>query len=562
MKIGIYCRVSSEKQSDNTSLQSQKKLGMDFCKRNGYEYEVYSEVVSGKIVGEFREEFKKLEDKLYSKELDGIWLYDWDRMIRELGVAVIFRDVIESTNCKLFVGNEEKDIFSDYGSLEFGIGSVFSEYWRRKIGRVMKGGMKERLLKDEVFMGITPIGYKRVGKRIEVDKKEAKLIRESFKTYLYKSVNTYRDVVKRLTKKYGDDLDKRINDKSLNRILKDEKYKGKYNLKWDGGEYTLNIGRIIDDEIFEKVNQKIESTKGLRRGNIKNKYLLKGKVYCSDCGNRMWIRGGGKSTIEGKVYRYYFCKEKFKKNRKNYDSRFENKEIINCNCIKENKISVEKLDEIVWNTLFTVLRESNQIKEEYKKKYSQSETQKNRFGGKKKYYEKELEKIDKEEVETLRKFVRGEIDEREKNIISEDCKKDRIEVEKKLKEVIEEYEKYEVGEVVSDYLDVMMDELEKQYSIERLSDREVIVNKYIEEVKVKYIGSEKENFKIDVRFTLKDNFEETTNRINKLNKNGNRGKNKNSIYISNHKSLAFWRLQALYFFKIDGLCVKHPFPKR
>ena len=541
MKIGIYCRVSSEKQSDNTSLQSQMKLGTDFCKRNGYEYEVYSEVVSGKIVGEFREEFKKLEDKLYTKELDGIWLYDWDRMIRELGVAVIFRDVIESTKCRLFVGNEEKDIFSDYGSLEFGIGSVFSEYWRRKIGRVMKGGMKERLLKDEVFMGITPIGYKRVGKRIEVDKKESKLIRESFKIYLYKSVKTYRDVVNRLTKKYGDDLDKRINDKSLHRILKDEKYKGKYNLKWDGGEYTLNIGRIIDDELFEKVNQKIESTKGLRRGNIKNKYLLKGKVYCGDCGNRMWIRGGGKSTIEDKVYRYYFCKEKFKKNRHNYDSRFENKEKPNCNCIKENKISVDKLDEIVWDTLFTVLKESNQIKEEYKKKYYQSETQKNRFGGKKKYYEKELEKIDKEEVETLRKFVRGEIDEREKNIISEDCKKDRIEVENKLKEVIEEYEKYEVGEVVSDYLDVMMDELEKQYSIERLSDREVIINKYIEEVKVKYIGSEKENFKIGVRFTLKDNFEETTNRINKLDKNGNGGNNKNSIYISNHKSMAFWR---------------------
>ena len=198
-----------------------------------------------------------------------------------------------------------------------------------------------------------------------------------------------------------------------------------------------------------------------------------------------------------------------------------------------------------------MLKESNQIKEEYKKKYNQSETQKNRFGGKKKYYEKELEKIDKEEVETLRKFVRGEIDEREKNIISEDCKKDRIEVENKLKEVIEEYEKYEVGEVVSDYLDVMMDELEKQYSIERLSDREVIINKYIEEVKVKYIGSEKENFKIGVRFTLKDNFEETTNRINKLDKNGNGGNNKNSIYISNHKSLQVCDLMYKSFLTIN-----------
>ena len=61
---------------------------------------------------------------LYNGELNGIWLYDWDRMIRELGVGVLFRDLIISTKCKLFVGNSEKDILSDSGSLEFGIGSV------------------------------------------------------------------------------------------------------------------------------------------------------------------------------------------------------------------------------------------------------------------------------------------------------------------------------------------------------------------------------------------------------------------------------------------------------
>ena len=66
--------------------------------------------------------------------------------------------------------------------------------------------------------------------------------------------------------------------------------------------------------------------------------------------------------------------------------------------------------------------------------------------------------------------------------------RDRIEIRRKLSEVNEEYEKYEVGEVVTDYIDVMMEELDKQYSIQRFSDKEVIINKYIEEVKVKYVG--------------------------------------------------------------------------
>jgi len=88
----------------------------------------------------------------------------------------------------------------------------------------------------------------------------------------------------------------------------------------------------------------------------------------------------------------------------------------------------------------------------------------------------------------------------------------------------------------------MIEELDKQYSIQRFSDKEVIINKYIEEVKVKYIGSEKENFRIEVKLSLKDDFEELTNNTNKSIKGKSKKNGKNSIYISNHKSLSFWGL--------------------
>ena len=66
MKVGIYCRVSSDKQKDNTSLQSQKELGIKFCKEKNFKYEVFSEVVSGKMVGSNRQMFSKLEKKISS----------------------------------------------------------------------------------------------------------------------------------------------------------------------------------------------------------------------------------------------------------------------------------------------------------------------------------------------------------------------------------------------------------------------------------------------------------------------------------------------------------------
>ena len=47
MKIGLYLRVSTENQKNNTSLSYQKTLGIDFCKRSNYEYEIFEDVESG-----------------------------------------------------------------------------------------------------------------------------------------------------------------------------------------------------------------------------------------------------------------------------------------------------------------------------------------------------------------------------------------------------------------------------------------------------------------------------------------------------------------------------------
>ena len=88
------------------------------------------------------------------------------------------------------------------------------------------------------------------------------------------------------------------------------------------------------------------------------------------------------------------------------------------------------------------------------------------------------------------------------NILSVKFEKDRVEINNKLTEIKEEYEKYEVGEVVTNYIDIMMEELERQHSIMRHSDRDVIINKYIEEVKVKYIGDERKNYRIEIKLSL------------------------------------------------------------
>ena len=51
--LGIYCRVSSKKQMDGTSLENQKERGIKWCKNNGYNFEIYSDEVFGKTLLEY-----------------------------------------------------------------------------------------------------------------------------------------------------------------------------------------------------------------------------------------------------------------------------------------------------------------------------------------------------------------------------------------------------------------------------------------------------------------------------------------------------------------------------
>ena len=49
----------------------------------------------------------------------------------------------------------------------------------------MSVGLKNKLSKDEVFLGVIPVGYKKVDGKLVVDEIEGKLIEDFFKMYLF-----------------------------------------------------------------------------------------------------------------------------------------------------------------------------------------------------------------------------------------------------------------------------------------------------------------------------------------------------------------------------------------
>ena len=542
LKIGIYCRVSTLNQIENTSLKNQKDNGIRFCKNNGWEYEIFSESVSGGKEFSDRNMFNSLSDKLLDKELDGIWFNYWDRGWRNDRIKHFFIQLVKDSGCKVFVGNELKNILSDEGSFELGFFSLMSDYERRKIKSRLSNGKKRRLENGEIFLGVSGIGYKKVGKKLVINESEKDIIVDSFEKYLNTSIKSYRDCINLMKRKYGDNLDKRINEKSLSRILKDEKYKGIYNLKYENEEYKINIGRIISDDLFEKVNNKIDKNKGKNRGNRKNNYLLDGKVYCSCCKKNMWVIGGNS-------YNYYKCQQKINNVRKKWDNRF-NDENFKCNSINDNKISLLKLEEVIWEVIFLIVKNSESVREEYFKKYKSEKINKNEFNGKMNFYKKSIEKEENKRFGILEKLLEGDINKEEKDILTKGLDNKIYELNKKYVEVKEEYERFNMGDEIIDYVDRFFKDIDKKYNIERIEDKKRLIKKYIDSISVKRLSkneNKRDGFELNIKLNLKDENLLINEEENILSNK----KNDYKIYISNINNMQLSDLMYKDILSID-----------
>lgn len=90
----LYCRVSSDEQKTNTSLDFQEKKLRQHCDKYGYNViECYHEDFSAKHHDFVRPEMKKIRDycKKHKHEVDLILFLRWDRFSRNPEFAYMFK---------------------------------------------------------------------------------------------------------------------------------------------------------------------------------------------------------------------------------------------------------------------------------------------------------------------------------------------------------------------------------------------------------------------------------------------------------------------------------------
>lgn len=533
MKIGIYCRVSSLNQkTEGYSIDNQRVSGIEYCSKNGYEYEVFEDVISGSKVN--RKGLDELFGKILMGDINGILLYEWSRLVRDKRLMIKLEDLLkEKKECKVIVDGKERDIIEDDGDrIEYEVGGFLSSYERFRLMKRVKDGSIRRM-KDGYVRCKVKFGLIKIKGEVNIDEGEdSKIVKDIFKMFLFKNVNDVKDLTIKINKKWN----KKYLDSSMKRWLVYEGYNGRINQKYKEFEIETKIVKLIDDETFNEVSEKLKKLYSNRKGRDNSEYLLKGLVFCGSCGKRMYKYGSvskksykkgnnyGKERKYSREFYYYSCGGSGYKKVNESEEEYNNRK-NECKGFKRNTINFSMIDKVVWSSLFKFLNGSDSLLESYKKKKVDEVKKMGLNKGKKYYYDKEIKKLKKNKYDLFKKFSDGVVDEDDYDLYNGEFDKEIEKSKNRLKE-LEDYVINEVDDnLLKDVIGIMKNDLNNKEMLgngffdcvrldgeedvsyfnrknKGLKDMRRIIDKYVNKIYVKRVGVEEYNINFDFSIKL------------------------------------------------------------
>jgi len=365
MKIGIYTRVSTDEQKKTgISLRDQEQRGIEFCIRNGYEYEVFSDGgYSGELDIESRPGLNRLVEKILTKpkEVDGVFVVDLDRLTRDPKLGFLLKQILLENEINLYNSDgTEINLHDESEDLMMGIKFLLSSFELKKLRVRIKRSL-ERNVKDGKVMGgpLIPFGYQKgPDKKLIIFEEESEVVKRIFQlcieglstrriseklneegipTKRSKSEKGYLTIKgRKLTEFYW-------RDSVVYGILKNSLYKGERRYK--GNIYPSPI--IIEEEKFELVQRILNQRNNFKDTTNKHFYLLKGLIVCPVCGMRFY----GRKRVDLSDNQYICCSQRLK------------------NFCGNRGINIDKMNKIIWDLVIQLPNNMKKIILENKGEY-------------------------------------------------------------------------------------------------------------------------------------------------------------------------------------------------
>ena len=326
MKVAAYCRVSTDKEDQWNSLESQKSYFEQYIQRHpDWELtEIYAdEGISGTSTKK-RAAFNRMMNDAYDGRFSLILTKEVSRFSRNILDTLSYTRELKSMGVHVYFmsdGFGTQD--ADYELRLTYMGSAAQEESRKTSMRVTWG--QQRQMEKGVVFGRSMLGYDVEGGRITVNPQGAELVRLIFHKYAVEQVSTGK-LANWLREQGYKTLtgSTKWTPQQIIKILRNEKYVGDliqrktYTPDYLTHEKKANHGQvekiilrdhhepIIDRELWELAQTRLDQNNkhGEGREVHSNSHLFSGKIRCGCCGGGFVSRVKSTSQCQ---YRRWSC---------------------------------------------------------------------------------------------------------------------------------------------------------------------------------------------------------------------------------------------------------------
>ena len=294
------------------SLPEQKERLEAFCKFKGYEIiDYYQDAGISAKTGNHRPQFERLKEDIKTKKINTIIALKLDRITRSIYDWENLITFLDKNNAYLDCANDEINTTTANGKMISRLLMSVSQNEIERTSERTKVGMAGAIKQGHI-PHVTPLGYKRDGKKLAIDYSTKDIVIRIFDLYYngysYQKISNIFNEENVLSKKWRDS--------TIQTILENEIYKGDFvhGKRTKQPTYYEDVApAIVSKEMWAECQvQKKKNSKSYQRTLT---YLYLQKLKCPKC-NRIL---GGKATTKknGKAYFYYYCNDckiEFKEN--------------------------------------------------------------------------------------------------------------------------------------------------------------------------------------------------------------------------------------------------------
>jgi len=197
---------------------------------------------------------------------------------------------------------------SPEGMLIDAILAAMAEFYSRDLGRKTSKGLHQKA-QEGGWPGWAPLGYLNVkdpqtGRQtIEIDQSRAYFITEAFKRFKTGKYTVQSLIDELYQEGFRSRTGKKIHKSVMTNLLRNIFYTGK--MRYKGKIYQGKHKPLIDMETYSEVQKILDAHNQGANRTRKHKFLLRGLLYCKECGSLMTAERHVKKS--GLVFDYYRC---------------------------------------------------------------------------------------------------------------------------------------------------------------------------------------------------------------------------------------------------------------